>query len=503
MRHLIPLLLMTAASLFGDQGAPAQVGRWDIFELRLNDSGWTNPFLEVELHGVFTSPSGTEYRVEGFFDGDGAGGTQGDVFKLRFSPGQVGRWQWRTESNREALDGKNGIFTVNASNNRGPLGFDPARPRWLRWADGTPFFESGANDPECFLASAFITQQQRYEGIDYLASRGVNSLYMGVTNAGPGDGGPEMKVTPWTGGFDKPDFDNICLDFMNRLEGVVRRLDSHGMVAHIVLYLDDCCQISDSISTAQEEMLIRYLCARFGSFPGIVWNLAEEFDECFTTQWCSSRGAMFARYDPLGHPVTVHQLSNDEFKLAGDKSFSTTAMQFNRTSPASLGAMIRHLRATTAAAGWPLPASLIEWTPLAPDEAELARKGMWAIAAAGGSYQVFNKDNDEPMSAEFSRWEETWGYADIVRRTMEALPLDTMNPDNSLVSQGFCFAQPGEHYLVYLPEGGEVTVKISGSGLSASWIDPRTGEKKETGAVAAGKVSFSAPGEGDWALVIE
>ncbi|MBT6119671.1 MAG: hypothetical protein HOH66_17555, partial [Rhodospirillaceae bacterium] len=28
----------------------------------------------------------------------------------------------------------------------------------------------------------------------------ADSLYFGVTNAGPGDGTADMKVTPWTGG---------------------------------------------------------------------------------------------------------------------------------------------------------------------------------------------------------------------------------------------------------------------------------------------------------------
>ena len=503
MKYIVPLLLLASFSLLTAQNPPPEVPQWGLFEVQINDSGWTNPFLEVELTGVFTSPSGTEHRVAGFYDGDGSGGTDGDVFKIRFASGETGKWQWRTESNREALNGRSGEFFVTDGDSRGPLRYDPASPRWLHWSDGSVFFESGADDPECFLASRFINQQQRYEGIDYLASKGVNSLYMGVVNAGPGDGTPEMKVTPWTGGFDKPEFDNICLDFMNRLDGVVRRLDSHGMVAHIVLYLDDCCEISDSISTEQEEMLIRYLCARFGSFPGVVWNLAEEFDECFTKEWCSSRAAMFVRYDPLGHPVTVHQLSNDEFKLAGDKNFGTTAMQYNRTSPDSLNAMIRHLRMQTAEAGHPLPAGLIEWTPLAPDEAELARKGMWAIATGGGSYQVFNKNNDELMTAEFELWEETWDYADIVRRTMETLPLDDMEPDNFFVSSGFCFAEPGKHYLVYLPDGGEVTVDVAGRGLTATWLDPRTGEKTVAGAAAEGKVIFSAPGEGDWVLIIE
>lgn len=504
MRTLIPLLLLIAIPAFAASG-PAEVGRWEIYEITLNDSGWDNPFTEVDLAAEFTAPSGETHRVYGFFDGDGAGGTTGDVFKLRFAPGETGRWSWRTESNRGALDGQSGEFTVTASDNRGPLGYDPQRPHYLHWADGSLWFESGANDPECFLAKDFITQQERYEGIDYLASTGANVFYLGVTNAGPGDGLPYMKVTPWTGPFDDPDLDDICLDFMNRMEGVVRRLESHGMVSHIVLYLDDCCRITDRITIAQEEMLIRYLCARFGAFSGVVWNLAEEFDECFDEAWCSSRAAMFNRYDPLGHPVTVHQLSNDEFKLAGDPNFHTTAQQYNFIAPDSINAMIIHLRNQLEEAGRPLPASVIEWTPLAPDEAEVTRKGMWAIAVGGGTYQVFNKNNDSLMTAEFRMWEDTWKYADIVKTTMEALPLDEMAPNNTIMSRGFCLAAQGEKYLAYLPDGGDFTMEVVcvRDAFRATWIDPRTGNRRDGGEIPTGVASLSTPTDEGWVLLLE
>ncbi len=58
-------------------------------------------------------------------------------------------------------------------------------------------------------------------------------------------------------------------------------------------------------------------------------------------------------------------------------------------------------------------------------------------------------------------------------------------------------AEPGEHYLVYLPDGGEVTVELSSCGLTANWIDPRTGNKTEAGTLAAGEVFYKAPGSGD------
>ena len=42
---------------------------------------------------TFRHESGSpEFKVQGFFDGDGKGGIEGDVFKVRFCPTQPGKW---------------------------------------------------------------------------------------------------------------------------------------------------------------------------------------------------------------------------------------------------------------------------------------------------------------------------------------------------------------------------------------------------------------------------
>ena len=40
--------------------------------------------------------------------------------------------------------------------------------------------------------------------------------------------------------------------------------------------------------------------------------------------------------------------------------------------------------------------------------------------------------------------------------------LAEMVPHGELASTDYCLANPGQEYLVYLPEGGEVTVDLSG-----------------------------------------
>ena len=152
-----------------------------------------------------------------------------------------------------------------------------------------------------------------------------------------------------------------------------------------------------------------------------------------------------------------------------------------------------------------MPVSIIEWTPFSPEQAGEARKGIWAIATGGGTYQIFNKRDLEPMSADFAQWQECWRYAAILKSVMEKLPLDDMAPDNRLVSRGYCLATPGKAYLAYLPTGGNFTLDVESAkeSLEAVWIDPRTGERTGAGMVKAGQASFETPSDQDWALLLK
>jgi hypothetical protein len=53
-----------------------------------------------------------------------------------------------------------------------------------------------------------------------------------------------------------------------------------------------------------------------------------------------------------------------------------------------------------------------------------------------------------------------------------------MMPHGELVSSGFCLADPGKEYIVYLPEGGEVTVDLTpASGqIIVEWVHPADGK---------------------------
>ncbi len=84
---------------------------------------------------------------------------------------------------------------------------------------------------------------------------------------------------------------------------------------------------------------------------------------------------------------------------------------------------------------------------------------------------------------------------DPVRRAMghtrafaNKMNLAAMTPQNKLASTEYCLANPGEEYLVYLPDGGKVTVDLSGAKgvLSCEWFNPSSGKATKAAMVSGG-----------------
>jgi len=139
---LLPLVGLWWSSAQGDE--LGSVPQFHVFELALAGPRMTTrdaPARDVELAVVFRHESGEPtVRVWGFWDGDGQGGTDGDVFKVRFCPTRPGRWQIvRTESNQEALRGQREGDWLRCTSSEHP-GFWMAEGRWYRRSDGShPF----------------------------------------------------------------------------------------------------------------------------------------------------------------------------------------------------------------------------------------------------------------------------------------------------------------------------------------------------------------------------
>lgn len=102
-----------------------------------------------------------------------------------------------------------------------------------------------------------------------------------------------------------------------------------------------------------------------------------------------------------------------------------------------------------------------------------------------------------------TQWEPIRRAMGQARRLAERVNLAAMEPRDDLASTSYCLADSGNEYLVYLPDGGEVTVDLSTAEgkLAVEWFDPRTGKASRGGTAMGGaRQAFKAPFDGDAVL---
>ena len=331
-----------------------------------------NPFLDYRLRVSFRHASGRRTVVDGFYaaDGDAAesGATGGNVWQVRFTPGESGDWQWRAEFRQgpsialnplatgsvadPAVDGAIGVFRVGAADpdapgflGKGRLAYVDAP--YLRCANGEWFLKSGAGGPENFLAydgfdgttgnpanqclagQGFLHRYAAHANdwigdeldlasdwgggrahdilgaIDWLAGAGVNSLYLILDNyQGDGD-----DVWPWAAPQDKLHFDVSKLE---QWERVFAHLNARGLHLEMVLEENENDEISvpdgglGTGLTNERRLYYRELVTRFGHHLALQWVIGDESDYWDDVGVMKSLASELRALDPYDHPIAFH-----------------------------------------------------------------------------------------------------------------------------------------------------------------------------------------------------
>jgi len=104
------------------------------------------------------------------------------------------------------------------------------------------------------------------------------------------------------------------------------------------------------------------------------------------------------------------------------------------------------------------------------------------------------------------KWEPVRQSMGYTLRVAQRLDLATMTPQNKLASTGYCLAEPGKKYIIYLPQGKQVQVDLTPFDVPfrVRWLDPSQGKQLRAEAVQGGKqVRLQSPfGDKDAVLVL-
>jgi len=108
---------------------------------------------------------------------------------------------------------------------------------------------------------------------------------------------------------------------------------------------------------------------------------------------------------------------------------------------------------------------------------------------------------------DFPDWEPTRRAMGDTRRYAEKMNLAKMVPHPELVSSRYCLADPGEAYLVYLPEGGNLTLNMceTAGEFTAEWFLPQVNRTFPGASPLSGGdyVVTAAPFTGDAVLYLK
>ena len=120
-----------------------------------------------------------------------------------------------------------------------------------------------------------------------------------------------------------------------------------------------------------------------------------------------------------------------------------------------------------------------------------------------GMNPIFMDPYDGRILETDDKWEPIRRVLGYVRALAERIDLAHMTPHGDLASTGFCLADPGVEYVVYLPKREPVEVDLTAAAgkLSVEWMDASTGETAPAAPVdGGGKVTLGCPVEGDAVL---
>lgn len=278
---------------------------------------YSDPFNEVELDVVFTTPSGQEHRVPAFWAG-------GSLWRVRYAPPDAGDYKVRTictDVSNKDLHGVSGTMTVapyssgDSLYRHGTIHVAKDK-RHFEHADGTPFFWLGdtwwmglckrLRWPDGFETLTADRVQKGFTVVQMVAG-----LYPDMPPFDPR--GANEAGFPW-----EPDFSRINPAYFDMADVRIQHLADSGLACCVVGFWGYFIPL---MGLAKVKQHWRYLIARWSAYP-VFWCLAGEGTMPYYLSKAPKQDAELQKHvltelatyvrstDPHRHPITIHPSSS-------------------------------------------------------------------------------------------------------------------------------------------------------------------------------------------------
>lgn len=543
MKQRLCLILVLVCSLHwgGPAGAieSAKVGRFELFEAEFAaQSQPANPYVEISAEATITPPAGGDDRSTPlFWDG-------GRKWKLRFSPDRVGTWKWSVKSSDAGLNGKAGALEVVESGRAGSIRPMKGFPSHFERQDGKPFWFMG----DTAWALYYDNANEKYDltaalaYIDARAAQGFNVLHSSL-----------LSELGWgnSGGLPFGDIaaEKINPAYFQEVDVRLAHANRQGVVCGLALAWGDKRKVEPFAwrrfpNVEARKRYARYIAARYSAFDTYFLVSGEWHGEVRTRgsdeptvkkEFIEIGNALHAA-DPhqrmIGiHPMTRHGSVREYVGEAQWMAFGDYQQNYRDLHGRVLESRKSHGPVVNSEYGYHLRDSSGDGVPDKDNSTslEVIRSATWDICMAGGyvvtgfgtTYLGGGRDPG-PFDLHASRnkpWEEQIGHIKSIfgqtpwwklqphdellacetPRGTDTRELDRIAPPTETY---WCLAEPGNQYLVYfrgLKSPLMVTIDAPAGPLTATQINPRTGERRVLGA-ASGRFEVRPPDDKDWII---
>jgi Protein of unknown function (DUF4038) len=378
---------------------------------------------------------------------------------------------------------------------------------WFGFRGGRHLFVRSFHVGDRFFAANF-PEADRQAFLDWAQQQGYNTLsiashYLNRNVAGRGQGWQTPALWP------------LNAEEYRKMEAILDELARRRLI--VFPFAGFLGRASNFPREAgEQELYLRYTMARLGAYWNLLYNVggpepALDNQPYMTVDEVKQKGALIRSLDPFGHLLSVHTQTGDNW--ARDEAWASyVILQGPKTLDRhELSAGLRR----NHAARKPLYAQETLWTGNSihirklkgadyPD-ADL-RKNAYVIAmsAAALNFADNRGDSSTGFSGSLDLKDRAQPRHDIIKRVwdfFETVPFYRLSPRQDLVTNGFCLADEGREYLIYLETKGAVGVTLKPGSYRATWINAQnTRDRRDGGMITSGE-NLQSPNEGDdWLL---
>lgn len=525
-----------------------QVGLYRTFERSLeNSKAYSNKFNDVELRCIYTSPSGKVTEFQGFFDGDGKGGGDkqtGNIWKIRFLPNEVGKWNYKWIWSDQTLGGEGNFTCISKGAGKGILKAYHENPRWLAYNGTDPvwlksYYESGHGS----IAQPFnwvtttIYQPMIDRGYNHLQVNWLLSLccFTQIYNDGPAPSTMDLSLYQ-----EGKASSTMRLDVWKMMEQHVSWLNDRNIGLHMFLGFDGSQNDGSkwtSLSESEKDFYVRYVVSRLAPYANIAgWNFVWEVpgDRQDSELGCAK---LVQKYDVFNHLRTYedeHPVKNEfhrsEYNFAAIENHSIFSENRDLDRPHWKEAWTHH---NACLSGYVpgKPVYMTEgnalwrrfWQKRTKATLDDLRQSAWACVTAGASFNWCGQAGEDSLVAFGSEGLPFFGEENIYAQSARELDILSnlmnkevtfykMTPSDSLLFEHdnksvWCLSESGAQYLVFSANGNPFKLQLAkGQYNNNRWINTKTGAGifvPDISVTDKDLITFTPPDSlTDWVLLI-